>query len=123
MKIDHYPVSTVGSDINLKGFAFQAPEKLASIGAFVREVRTFLVKKYKKQHPQKFTQHSVAEYMGYESSQYVYLVETGKSEPSLELLVGLCDYYGIPRDYMYEVLVEFKARVIRKALFGKKARA
>lgn len=111
--------SKVYPDVSLAGFTLPDISEVESVGAVFKAVRSYLLSAYGEKYPKAFTQAAVAEYMGYSTSQYIYIVERGEVEPALNLCAKFCDYYGIPANYMYDLLMEVTARKIKTVLCEK----
>lgn len=106
--------SLVSDEVTLGGFRFPSVKDVESVGGFFKSIRSYLIEVYGVRFPKAFTQAGVAEHVGYSTAQYIYIVERGEIEPSLELCAKLCEYYGVPMDYMYDLMLEIRAREYRK---------
>lgn len=111
--------SKVYPSVSLNGFPLPPIEEAESVGTVLKAIRLFLIEEYGDEYPKAFTQAAVAEYMGYSTAQYIYIVERGEVEPALNFCAKICDYYGIPACYMYDLLMEVAARKIKGVLCEK----
>lgn len=110
--------SKVSTEISLTEYSLPKVNDVHSIGHFLKSIRLYLIEAYGRKYPKTFTQAGVAEYMGYSTAQYIYIVERGEVEPSLELCAKLAEYYAIPMDYMYDLLLEIRSREYKQALLN-----
>lgn len=67
------------------------------------ELSTFLKERRIKAE---FTQHMVAEKLGYSSPQFISNWERGISNPPIETLKVLCQLYAISKDDIYEIYLQ-----------------
>ncbi len=111
--------SKISVEISLTEYSLPKVKDVQSIGHFLKSIRSYLIKTYGVKYPKAFTQSGVAEYMGYSTAQYIYIVERGEIEPSLELCTKLAEYYAIPLDYMYDLLLEIRSREYKQALLNR----
>lgn len=76
----------------------------------------------RSKNKEEFTQLSIAKKCGYTSSQHISNIERGLTLPSLSLAVKLMKFYGIEREALYELFLNYRERQYRKVFLAKKTK-
>jgi DNA-binding XRE family transcriptional regulator len=64
-----------------------------------------------------------ARYLGHSTAQYISNLERGLCEPSVEMAINLCEFYGGNRRDLYELMVDlYQAQLKQRFTKMKKAK-
>jgi transcriptional regulator with XRE-family HTH domain len=72
----------------------------------------------KKRIEKKITQLQAATALGHSTAQYVSNFERGLCEPSIETVLKLCEYYGISKRELYDLMLELYESALKKKIFS-----
>lgn len=69
------------------------------------------------------TQMEAARYLGHSTAQYISNLERGLCEPSVEMAINLCEFYGGSRKDLYELMIDlYETQLKARFAKGKKAK-
>ena len=86
--------------------------KVKGVAQFLRSVR---IKK-------DITQIDAARSLGHSTAQYISNFERGLCEPSVEMALKLCEFYGVTKRELYDLMMENYQEALKEKIFPTKGR-
>jgi DNA-binding XRE family transcriptional regulator len=69
------------------------------------------------------TQMDAAKHLGHSTAQYISNLERGLCEPSVEMAINLCEFYGGSRKELYQLMIDlYEAQLKTRFTKSKKAK-
>ncbi|MES2962310.1 MAG: helix-turn-helix transcriptional regulator [Bdellovibrionota bacterium] len=86
--------------------------KVKGVSSYLREKRL----------ESELTQMEAARHLGHSTAQYISNLERGLCEPSVEMAINLCEFYGGSRKELYELMLELYEDQLKARFKSKKTK-